>query len=172
MKKYNVPGEKAAAQAKTERLKAFLTAFKGAPINTTDWTPEHYNPYKNVRRLWPNSEVWKHYSGKYPPRIVVTPGVKFCHRPQIQSRTLSSSRGRVLQWIALNPTMTISELAKAMGRSEPAVRNDVQKLREAGVLYQTKVWAIHPLLIGEGRLFNETARPLPLPDEIDEAKDD
>ena len=45
MKKYNVPGEKAAAQAKTEHLKAFLTAFKGAPINTTDWTPEHYNPY-------------------------------------------------------------------------------------------------------------------------------
>ena len=74
MKKFNVPGEKAAAQARSERLKAFLTAFKGAPINTTDYTPEHYNPYKNVRRLWPNSEVWKPYDGKYPPRKQPGPG--------------------------------------------------------------------------------------------------
>lgn len=168
MKKLNVPGEKAAAQARSERLKNFLTAFTGAPINTTDYTPEYYNPYNRVRRLWPNSEVWKPYGGKYPPRTVAAPGVKFCHRPQVKSRTLSSGRGRVLQWIALNPTLTISELAKAMGRSEPALRNDIQKLRTAGVLYQTKVWAIHPLLIGEGRLFNENAKPLPVPEEKDD----
>lgn len=155
----------AIARARSDRLRSFLQAFQGAPISTTDFTPEHYNPYRRVRRLMPNSDVWKPYGGKYIPRIIAGPGIRFCQRPQVRSRMLSCTLGRTLQWIALNPTLTVVDLAKAMNRSEPALRNDIQKLRSRGILYQTKVWAIHPLLIGEGRLFNETSPALPIPEE-------
>ena len=168
MRRKNVPGEEAARQARTAKLKAFLTAFRGAPIATTDHTPEHYSVYRYVRRLWPNRDMWRPGNGKYQPRALSTPGVKFCHRPQVTSRMLSSVLGRTLQWVALNPTMPINELAKAMNRSEPALRNDIQRLRNMGILYQTRLWAIHPLLIGDGRLFNDTARPLPLPEDSPE----
>ncbi len=136
-----------------ERLQAYLSAFKGAKTNIVDASARGNRFVLKMQRAFPNEKMWSVCEGKVKPRPLPYPHIRFCAVPKICKRTLGSSLGRTLQWLAMNPYQSLAEIARACGRSPESVRNDVKKLHKLGILIKLQTWTIHPALIGDGRLF-------------------
>ena len=106
---------------------------------------EYATPYPS--RLYPRKDVWRDSpsAGKKPePLPLGNPKFQAGEVHGISSRFLSSRRGHVLQWIGLNPCITITELARVVGRTRPGVMMDIQWLRQHGFILQYHCWAVHP----------------------------
>lgn len=149
-----------------EKLRAFLSAFKGARTNIVDASARGNRFVLKTPRAFPNESMWGVCEGVVKPRPLPYPHIRFCAVPKICKRTLGSSLGRTLQWLAMNPYQSLAEIARVCGRSPESVRNDVKKLHKLGILIKLQTWTIHPALIGEGRLFIHRSHKSMSEDEI------
>src|SRR3981081_2120753 len=68
----------------------------------------------------------------------------------------------VLRCLALEPSLTLREVAERIGITERAVQRLVAELEEAGYLLRTREGRRHRYIVRQGRPRHELPAPLPL----------
>ena len=143
--------------ASSQRTKMLLDAFEGAPIVVhRQMLSILTDPYKTrLKRLKANPKFFGNYRGSHPPVELPLRLRKFPAAPQLSKRLFDTGLGNVLCWVALNPTLRPIDLSKVLDRPPDAIRGDLKKLVDKGLLVKVSFWCVHPFLQGKDNLFSE-----------------
>lgn len=139
----------------SRKLRLITRAFGEVPITAKDLNAllALPSPFKGTPRLYPCGRMWRPCEGAPDAQELPPPQTMFKARPTIEPRFLASICGRVLQWLAMNPHATPSQIAEAMGTTTSEVNRYIARLRKRGLIIKAEVWTICPSLIGEDRMF-------------------
>jgi hypothetical protein len=143
--------------ASSMRTKMLLDAFEGAPIIVhRQMLSILTDPYRTrLKRLRANPKFFNNYKGNNPPKELPLNLRRFPAAPQLSRRLFNTEVGNLLCWLALNPTLRPIDLAKVLNKSSDAIRGDLKKLVDKGLLIRVSFWCVHPFLQGKDNLFSE-----------------
>lgn len=136
--------------ATSEKLKSLIRSFKGAPMVIDTRALTVFCPYNGTIRLAKNGGTWRN---EEDARSFPFPKAENVGNPVASSQMLNSKRGEVLAMIAMNPFLTIRQVAEALGRTHGAVVQDLHYLKKRGLIGRCDKWVINPCIVGEGKPF-------------------